>query len=511
MASLLAYQRLMARNIIPRASTRANFWIRVGVYSFCTLFLLLATATVVKAQKEAKLAQSRAASQAQNLHTQETVITAYHNLKKRITNYAGQGIDVSQVSAAQPALAKALQTNDFAQVSLLLAAQNKSLDALLLRKQADDLQAAEAQAAEEAALAAAEANRGDLKGVLTDGTVPLVGATISLLQNDQLIASTTTDNSGAYTIHEDAGIYTLKVELSGYDTLTKDGIVITATQAFDPALALVKIPILTPTATPAPKPKSTATPKPATPKATAAPSSGDSTAYSTYTRTIVDGFTADIMTFDLASGHIKVATDTANDTDCADGCSVLSVQNFVLRNNGFAGINGTYFCPTAYSTCAGQTNSFYWKVLNSRLGTVINENNGLGEQDPFIGFDSSGHATFYQHWSDYAHSGANAFAGISCKPILVSGGNYAVNDNDLDDKQRTAKVGRGAIGLKGQTLYVVVVQAATVGDIGHVMADLGMDNALNIDGGGSTAIQYNGAYKRGPGRSVPNAMVFIEH
>jgi exopolysaccharide biosynthesis protein len=214
------------------------------------------------------------------------------------------------------------------------------------------------------------------------------------------------------------------------------------------------------------------------------------------------------MTFDLGSGHIKVVADTANDSDCTDGCPVRSVKSFVERNGGFAGINGTYFCPTSYADCAGKTNSFYWKVLNSRLGKMMNADNKLGEEDPFYAFSSTGKATFYTDWVYY---GGGAYAGISSKPLLIKGGGYAVKDDHLDSNQKTAKVQRAALGLKGQTFYVVVIQSATVYDLAYVMQELGVDNAMNIDGGGSTAMTYKGIMRRGPGRDVPNALIFVEN
>ncbi|MBI4090347.1 MAG: phosphodiester glycosidase family protein, partial [Candidatus Kerfeldbacteria bacterium] len=36
---------------------------------------------------------------------------------------------------------------------------------------------------------------------------------------------------------------------------------------------------------------------------------------------------------------------------------------------------------------------------------------------------------------------------------------------------------------------------------------LKMDYAMNLDGGGSSALWYRGSYKVGPGRNVPNALV----
>ena len=54
--------------------------------------------------------------------------------------------------------------------------------------------------------------------------------------------------------------------------------------------------------------------------------------------------------------------------------------------------------------------------------------------------------------------------------------------------------------------------AALAGVIGasraRVLAALGMQNALNLDSGGSTALWYGG-YKAGPGRNIPNAIVLV--
>lgn len=294
---------------------------------------------------------------------------------------------------------------------------------------------------------------------------------------------------------------------------------VTAQQAILAAATPTPTPTPEPTPTPTPSPTPSATPK-ATPKptpkptATPTPNVSSSTAHSTYSRQTVGSFrgnfTADIATFELGPGKIKVATDTASDSDCATDCPVMSVKSYVDRWPGaVAAINGTYFCPSDYSGChPNEVNSFFWKIKNSRLGTMINGSNGLGENDGFLMFSSNGTAKYVSRWSDYTSFGP--YAGINHKPTVVLNGKYNVDENTLDDKQRTAKMARGALGLKGQTLYAVVVQSATIMDLGAVMESLGVDVALNLDGGGSTALWYNGSYRRGPGRSVPNAVVFIE-
>jgi exopolysaccharide biosynthesis protein len=47
-------------------------------------------------------------------------------------------------------------------------------------------------------------------------------------------------------------------------------------------------------------------------------------------------------------------------------------------------------------------------------------------------------------------------------------------------------------------------------DLAAIMQAIGMENAFNLDGGGSSAMIYDGQYKVGPGRNIPNALIFIK-
>ncbi len=218
-------------------------------------------------------------------------------------------------------------------------------------------------------------------------------------------------------------------------------------------------------------------------------------------------FSVDILTADAS--QVKVVTDTADDNDCLNNCQVKSLIDFVNQNQGFAGIHGSYFCPTSYPECAGKTNSFYWKVYNSRLNKMINAHNNIKEDMPFLAFDTSGTAHFFNQYKDLISANLPITAGISNEPLLVQNGQIVVVESTLDDKQRTVKSDRGGLGLTGQTLYAVIAHSATVFDLAYIMQALGADNAFNLDGGGSAAMVYNGVYKTGPGRLLPNALVFV--
>jgi hypothetical protein len=475
----------------------AHHWLRIVVYFTCLILVAATSGVVAYAHRQIQSTLQLRQTQLDTLTTQEKVLKKYADLKKQVAETQSKGVDATTTAAQYAAILKAITSGDYVGADKLIAAQSAALTVQLTTKVTAD--------------AAAEAKRGVLNGTVKEGSTPLASVHIDLVAADNKIAgSVITDASGTYSFKVDAATYLLTVNLPAYIEVHVQNQVVEAQKSTVKDIDMVKVPIPTPTPIPTSAPS---TPYP-TSQPTANPTS-DSTAYSTYNRTTINAqtgsFTADIMTFNLASGHIKVIMDTANDDSCDNNCNVQSVMSFVQQDGGFAGINGTYFCPTSYgASCAGKTNSFYWKQWNSRTQRMINPNNLLGEQDPFIVFDSSGHATYLNRWVDFAGSGIPIYAGISCTPSVVLNGSYSVDESKLDDKQRTAKISRGSIGLKGQTLYVVTVQGATVQDLGYAMQALGVDNAMNTDAGGSSGMVYKNSYKLGPGRAVPNALVLGE-
>lgn len=254
-----------------------------------------------------------------------------------------------------------------------------------------------------------------------------------------------------------------------------------------------------PTNTPTPLPTSTPTPKPTlAPTAKPAAPSG-----SVSVTTPVGTFYATVLPIDLGSN--RMITDTANDDDCITNCTTLSLQDFVNRNGGHAGVNGSYFCPATYPDCSAKTNSFDNPIYNSRLHKWINGGH-LGWAGLSLLYVDGGGAHYHQNSTDYP---SNPDAAIINYPGLVNDGNVQIDDNQsgLSDKQRAVgtKVGIGI--LNPQKIIVVVALNVNMQQFAHVFKALGATGALNLDTGGSTAL-YNGHYVYGPGRALPNAIIF---
>lgn len=267
-------------------------------------------------------------------------------------------------------------------------------------------------------------------------------------------------------------------------------------------------PLPTPTPTPAPTPTvgPTSTPKP-TPKPTSPPLSGPPGTGLTRATVVTPkgNFSATILSVDLNSS--RMITDTGNDGNCGTDCTVLSLQDYVTRNNGFAGVNGTYFCPATYPDCASKKNSYDFPVYNTRLGHWINQDKlSWGERRAIVYVDGSG-----VHYLHNANSFSGSLtAGVVNYPGLVDGSNIQIDENQsgLSDKQK-AKGTKVGIGVRdNHTVMVVIAANVNMHEFAHVFKSLGATGALNLDTGGSTAMISSGRYVYGPGRALPNAVVF---
>ena len=236
------------------------------------------------------------------------------------------------------------------------------------------------------------------------------------------------------------------------------------------------------------------------PVSTSAPSSG--TYSGQQVSTDVGNFMVDIVAGDL--GSTKVIVDTASDSTCGNNCPVLPLATYISRNGAYAGVNGSYFCPASYPTCAGKTNSFDLLLMNKNK-TYFNSDNNVYSTNPGVIFGGS-YIRFVSAVSEWGRD-TSIDSMISNYPLLVSGSNIVFGGSS-DPKINSAST-RSFVANKGNTVYIGVVHGATTEQVAHVMKSLGMDNALNLDDGGSAAFWFGG-YKVGPGRDLPNAILFVK-
>lgn len=216
-------------------------------------------------------------------------------------------------------------------------------------------------------------------------------------------------------------------------------------------------------------------------------------------------YTIDVITADLDKG-IRALTVAANDQNCTSDCPASLLADFVQRLGGVAGINGTYFCPPDQLHCAGQKNSFVSFLFNSLSGTFLNEEKRTLQAAGGLFVFRPGSITFFQNPAEFTLD-KRITGAIASWPIIIAGGKNVLDPNSIDEHQRMTSGTRGALGNKGNTLYLISARNATLPDLARIMQTMELENGINIDGEGSSALYYRGAYKVGPGRPVPNALI----
>ncbi|MBI4130039.1 phosphodiester glycosidase family protein [Candidatus Roizmanbacteria bacterium] len=217
--------------------------------------------------------------------------------------------------------------------------------------------------------------------------------------------------------------------------------------------------------------------------------------------TEIGNYMVSLVAGDLSSTRIIV--DTASDGTCGNECPVLPLGDYVARSGAYAGINGSYFCPKEYPSCAGKTNSFDTLLMNKNK-VYFNSDNNVYSTVPVVIF-GGGWVRFEGQSLNWGRdTGVDGV--IANQPLLVAGGNVVFGGDG--DPKKGSKGGRSFVANKGNIVYIGVVHSATVAEAAIVLKTLGMDNALNLDDGGSTAL-WSGGYKVGPGRSLPNVILFV--
>jgi cell division protein FtsL len=212
-------------------------------------------------------------------------------------------------------------------------------------------------------------------------------------------------------------------------------------------------------------------------------------------------FLVDIVSADLNS--TRVIVDTASDSTCGNNCPVLPLATYVSRSGAYAGVNGTYFCPETYPSCADKKNSFDTLVMNKNK-TYFNSDNNVYSTVPVAVFSGNSGRFIGQSQNWDRDTGVDAV--IANRPLLVLDGNLMFSSGG--EEKEVSRGNRSFLGASGNIGYIGVVHNASVVEAAKILQTMGVKSAINLDDGGSTAL-WSGGYKAGPGRNLPNAVLFV--
>jgi len=208
-----------------------------------------------------------------------------------------------------------------------------------------------------------------------------------------------------------------------------------------------------------------------------------------------------VLTYSL--GSTTVETSSAYDDDCSNDCATKSLSAHIADVGGRAGINGTYFCPQDYSWCSGKVNSTDFPVWNNKKKKWMSASTLFWNGRGMMVF-RPGSAQFFS-CAGCVGAPSDITGGIVNYPSLLAGGNLVLDEGSVP-AALNSKGTRSGIGFGNGKLFLVVARSASVKDLAGIFISLGATDAMNLDGGGSSAL-YDGGYRAGPGRNIPNAIV----
>ncbi len=219
----------------------------------------------------------------------------------------------------------------------------------------------------------------------------------------------------------------------------------------------------------------------------------------------------------LRKDWFTMLTVAAESADCANGCAAKPLLAYAQERGAAIGIHGTYFCPPDYADCAAKVNTFLWPFFDSPTRAMHNASSLPVHEGPMLVQTTDGRFRFFHRTKEFGTSvaafenanGTSLDAAVANYPSLVENGALVVeSESRLDDGMRTVKGTRGGIGVDARFVYLVIAKSATVVDLARIFRAIGATDALNLDGGGSAALLFDGKYVTGPGRQLPNAIVF---
>lgn len=98
---------------------------------------------------------------------------------------------------------------------------------------------------------------------------------------------------------------------------------------------------------------------------------------------------------------------------------------------------------------------------------------------------------------------------ISNYPLLLSNGEQAIEE--VKDPKMASRGPKSFVGINRDNILVMgTADAASVWDLAEIAKSLGLNDAINLDGGASCGVYYNGKYIKSPGRKLSNCLAIIK-
>jgi uncharacterized protein YigE (DUF2233 family) len=215
-----------------------------------------------------------------------------------------------------------------------------------------------------------------------------------------------------------------------------------------------------------------------------------------YSEYILDGVSVKVVSVDMKDRRVKITPEVSFGLPF----QMRSFSYFLCRRKPLAAINGTYFNMET-STPVGEITIDGRKVNSSSIGTVFALTN---DRKPLF-FCARKHAAVNR--KDFAMT-------LGAGPRLIAGGKISsgFRGEGFRDPAIFRPAVRSGLGvtLRGKLLMVVSLTAVDLTRWAQTLRILGCTDAINLDGGSSSALFYRGVMLVTPARDISNIIAVYE-
>ncbi|HWO55900.1 MAG TPA: phosphodiester glycosidase family protein [Paenibacillus cookii] len=209
---------------------------------------------------------------------------------------------------------------------------------------------------------------------------------------------------------------------------------------------------------------------------------------------------AQTVTVDLMNPKVHLDVVLAGNTPG----KVEALGSIAKRSGAAVAINGTFF--DAYTN--GSYKAPYGYILSKGAIKMASP----GDKRVIFAYDKNQLPSLISGLSfKTAYDQGRIEGGLQAGPRLLLNGKVSLNvkqEGFKDPKILTGGGARSALGItKDHKLILLTTGGATIPQLAEIMRQAGAYQAMNLDGGASSGLYYNGKYLTAPGRLISNALV----
>lgn len=215
-----------------------------------------------------------------------------------------------------------------------------------------------------------------------------------------------------------------------------------------------------------------------------------------YAKVRWSGVSASVVYVNMSSPNVRVTPALAkNGTGTTE-----TFGSMIKRLNPTAAITGTFFCTKSYQP----------------TGDIVIEGKRVhsGSVGVALCITDEGAVRFKTMSEGRASAWSGCQAVLCTGPSLVRNGKLSVapKSEGFRDPEIFRRKPRTAVGMtkSNRLILVTVSKSVYLSELAKVMRHLGAVDALNLDGGSSTALYYRGSTIAKPARSMTNLLVVYE-